>query len=209
MVRTWIADIRPLYDEERYQMYYQRLPDFRKEKANRLHFQEDRARSAGVWTLLQMIRSKYEVSDDAVFNLSHSGDYVLCSVEMDHQDEVLVGCDIEEVKNARMNIARRFFSPEEYEQIQKADTEENQKEMFYRIWVLKESFMKATRQGMALDMKSFAIKLSHPPILLKKPDTFSQDFYYQEYQIPGIPYKMAACSTDKHMDSELWMEFKL
>ena len=33
--------------------------------------------------------------------------------------------------------------------------EKEQAEWFYRFWVLKESFMKATRRGMGLDMRTY------------------------------------------------------
>ena len=36
MIRTWLSDIRPLYEEQRYRKYYDTLPAFRKEKADRL-----------------------------------------------------------------------------------------------------------------------------------------------------------------------------
>ena len=43
MIRTWLADIRALYDEECYQKYFAALPAFRQEKAGKLLFQKDRA----------------------------------------------------------------------------------------------------------------------------------------------------------------------
>ena len=79
MIRTWLADIRALYDEECYQKYFAALPAFRQEKARKLLFQKDRAQSAGAWLLLEEIRKRYKISDRAVYNLSHSGDYVLCA----------------------------------------------------------------------------------------------------------------------------------
>ena len=53
MIRTWLADIRALYDEECYQKYFAALPAFRQEKARKLLFQKDRAQSAGAWLLLE------------------------------------------------------------------------------------------------------------------------------------------------------------
>ena len=61
MIRTWLSDIRPLYEEQRYRRYYDTLPAFRKEKADRLRFQKDRAQSAGAWILLEKIRKKYRI----------------------------------------------------------------------------------------------------------------------------------------------------
>ena len=36
----------------------------------------------------------------AVYNLSHSGDYVLCSIDTDAREGVQLGCDIEKVQKA-------------------------------------------------------------------------------------------------------------
>lgn len=208
MIRTWISDIRPLYEADKYQTYYEALPAFRKEKADRLQSQIGKAQSAGAWTLLETIRKEYGIAEEAAFNLSHSGDYVLCSVDMECASKTQVGCDIEAVKKARLKIAERFFCPSEYKRILKEEDTEQQDDLFYRFWVLKESFMKATRQGMAMDTKSFEVQLSDPPTLLKKPDCYPTEYYYCEYDA-GVPYKIAVCSTDKEMDSKIRMELKL
>ena len=162
MIRTWLADIRALYDEECYQKYFAALPAFRQEKARKLLFQKDRAQSAGAWLLLEEIRKRYKISDRAVYNLSHSGDYVLCSIDTDAREGVQLGCDIEKVQKARMELAKRFFCRSEYEDIFRCDSKEARAEKFCRYWVLKESFMKATRKGMALKMSSFEILRIHP-----------------------------------------------
>lgn len=209
MIRTWIADIRPLFEEYKYESYYKRLPPFRKEKADRLRFQRDKALSAGVWTLLERIRSTCSITEKAAYNLSHSGDYVLCSVDMDCREQTQVGCDIEAVKTADLSIAERFFCPSEYRIIMAEDNQILQRDLFYRLWVLKESFMKATKEGLGLDMDSFEIQLGSPPTLLRQPERFPCKYYYREYEVPEIPYKIAVCSTDDEIDSEIRMELRL
>ena len=47
MVHTWIAEISALREEETYRKYYERVPDFRKQKADQLRFPQDRAQSVG------------------------------------------------------------------------------------------------------------------------------------------------------------------
>lgn len=209
MIRTWAADIRPLFEAARYEEYYRILPDFRKEKADKLRNLRGKAQSVGVWSLLTMVRRTYGVSEEAVFNLSHSGNYVLCSVDMGERlhGQVKLGCDIEEMKVPRMNVARRYFCPSEYETILRMETESERAEAFYRFWVLKESFMKATRLGMALDMQSYEIKLSNPPVLLKQPEQFPETYYYQEFEL--CHYRIAVCSTEPEMDSGIQTELVL
>lgn len=245
MIRTWAADIRPLFEEVRYEKYYRALPDFRKEKADRLRDVRGKAQSVGVWSLLTMVRGTYGVSEETVFNLSHSGNYVICSVDMGSASvseermcgSIKLGCDVEEIKMPCMNVARRYFCPSEYETILSMETESERAAAFYRFWVLKESFMKATRLGMALDMQSYEIELSNPPVLLKQPEQFPETYYYQEFELSesvpeetGFPigmdterrlscrdiltgkmrrYRVAICSTEPEMDSEIQTELVL
>ncbi len=208
MVRAWIADVSPLVRPECYRKYYERLPDFRKEKADGLRSDIMRAQSAGAWILWEKIRSEYALPEDASFNLSHSGTYAMCAAELDGES-VRVGCDLEAVGELKENIAKRFFCPEEYDVIMREKTEEERAEQFYRYWVLKESFMKATGKGMALPADSFQIRLGTPPVLIRQPDEFPESYYYMEYRKAEIPYRMAVCSTDCRIDAELNMEFRL
>ncbi len=52
MVNVWAADITPLLIEEIYRAYYNRVPKWRKEKADKLRNVADRARSVGAWNLM-------------------------------------------------------------------------------------------------------------------------------------------------------------
>ena len=196
MVHTWIADISALKEEEIYKKYYEIVPDFRKKKADQLRFPQDRAQSVGAWMLLEKMREKYGTEPDQVFNLSHSGNYVLCSIST--EKEAKVGCDIETIKETRMRVAKRFFLPSETAYIERQPSEKAEAEAFYRLWVLKESFMKAVRRGMGLDTRSFEIGFDEKdmPVLLKKPDLYSEEFYYREYLVSGVKVRIAVCSTD-------------
>ncbi len=233
MVRAWAADVTPLYKKECYENYYRTLPDFRKRKADRLHSEEMKAQSVGVWALWTKIRREYGMPEDAPVNFSHSGEYVMCAVVMDNAgdtqrrgstdglsqavgrgaahscEKARVGCDLEKIGIFRANVAKRFFCPEEYETLMREKTEEGRTKLFYRYWVLKESFMKATGKGMALPVNAFSIRLGNPPLLIKKPKEFPEAYYYMEYKIEQVPYKMAVCSTDKEIDAKLHMELRL
>ena len=207
MVHTWIAEISALREEETYRKYYERVPDFRKQKADQLRFPQDRAQSVGAWMLLEKMREQYGAEPDQVFNLSHSGSYVLCSIST--EKEAKVGCDIETIKETRMRVARRFFLPSETAYIERQPSGGAEAEAFYRLWVLKESFMKATRRGMALPMDSFCIRMGEPPVLTRQPEEFPEQYHYAEYKIQGLPYRMAVCSTDGEIDVRLHTELKL
>lgn len=208
MVRAWIADVTPLYDEECYAGYYRGLPDFRRRKADALRLKEMKAQSVGVWALWDKIRRNCDLPEDTAVNFSHSGEYVMCAAVTDGT-KARVGCDLERIGPLREKVAGRFFCPEEYGVINRQETEEEKREFFYRYWVLKESFMKATGKGMALPVDAFCIRLGNPPVLVRQPGEFPEKYHYMEYKIDGIPYKMAVCSTDREIDAGLHMELRL
>ena len=208
MVKAWIADVTPLCREECYERYYHMVPEFRREKADRLKHPGMKAQSVGVWFLWQKIRERYGLPEDCSFNLSHSGTLVMCAAEVEGS-RARVGCDIEKTGKLRLNIAEHYFCPEEYATIVREPSEEAQTEMFYRYWVLKESFMKATRKGMALPADRFCIQMGRqgkPPVLIRQPEEFPEEYHYCEYTVPGLAYRMAVCTTDGRIDRELHVE---
>lgn len=77
------------------------------------------------------------------FNLSHSGDYVLCAVA-----DVEVGADIQRMEDIDFErIASRFFSEKECEVLHQAGAEEA-KHLFYQLWARKEAYGKLTGEGL-------------------------------------------------------------
>ena len=96
-------------------------------------------------------------------------------------------------------MCQTFFCASEFQRIVEQNTEVERAEEFYRYWVLKESFMKATRLGMKLGLDQFEIGFSKEgsPYLLKQPEEFPQRYYFKEYTIADIPYKIAVCSNCK------------
>lgn len=204
MVRVWMADITPLLIEETYQAYYRELPEWRKEKADRHHHLIDRAQSVGAWSLWMRVKERYGLLDEVVYNLSHSGNYVLCAFS-DTQG-AKVGCDLEVVKDLREAVARRFFCQAEYEHLMQIEEPERTRR-FFRYWVLKESFLKATRRGMALDTRSFEIGWDEndSPYLKDQPVEFPERYYYQEYHRANVDAGIAVCTTDPEIDKQLYL----
>ncbi len=208
MVRTWIGDVRPLMEKECYERYWQRLPDFRKEKAGRCRFMEGRAQSAGAWALWQHARESCGLPQNAPFNLSHSGHYALCSVQVQGEG-AQVGCDVQKIGPYGEGVAKRFFCPEEYGHIQAQESEEGRRKLFFRYWTLKESFIKATGKGMAIDLGSFCFSMKdrEQPALEKCPHPYrKEDYYFMEFGLES--YRGAVCSTDPEIDPGIqWVRF--
>lgn len=91
-------------------------------------------------------RGKPEVNGAGYhISLSHAAGYVLCAVA-----DCPVGADIEGDRNVDLRLSSRYLSPDEREKVQSVDD-------FLRIWVQKESFIKASGLGLAQDMRSFSV----------------------------------------------------
>ena len=79
------------------------------------------------------------------FNLSHSGDFVLCAVSRQE-----IGADIQLIGRSEvMRTAGRFFSDGELATLQACPGEAERTELFYRLWTKKEAYGKLTGRGIA------------------------------------------------------------
>lgn len=77
------------------------------------------------------------------FNLSHSGEYVVCAVS-DRE----IGVDIQKYSGMNIiRIAKRFFSEEECSTLEVCGTEEEKRQFFFRLWVRKEAYGKLLGKG--------------------------------------------------------------
>lgn len=86
---------------------------------------------------------------DYFFSVSHSGDYVAFAGAASP-----VGVDIQTVECADYRMAERFFAKEEYAEICASPSPERE---FFRIWTLKEAYVKMLGTGMATPFNSFSV----------------------------------------------------
>lgn len=125
------------------------------------------------------------------FNLSHSGEFVVCAF-----DEHPVGIDIEKIKEIEYkDLAENFFTKREYDYIMKNDSDQ-QLNKFYDIWTLKESYIKCCGRGLSLSLKSFSIEISE----LKEINVIMGCSYTNhKLQIVDLEfgYRMAICTLNK------------
>ena len=89
------------------------------------------------------------------FNISHSGNYLMVSIT--HGDaDIELGADIERLR-ASTNIypiLNHYFTAQERDALLALPTDA-QRERFFNLWALKESYIKAKGLGLALSLKSF------------------------------------------------------
>ncbi len=122
------------------------------------------------------------------FNISHSGNYVVCATA---QNEV--GIDVERIRRANYLIAERYFSPAEQQDLFALPLDEQQ-DYFFTLWTIKESYLKATGQGLALSLDTFTVQKSETAFRLSGHPQ-AEKFQVRLYPI-ATDYKLAVCSLD-------------
>jgi 4'-phosphopantetheinyl transferase len=88
-------------------------------------------------------------SPDMFFNIAHSGNLVAAVF-----DNKVIGVDIENTRGTDLEIANRFFSKHEAAAL-KAKPDSEQRDFFFKLWTLKESFIKAEGKGLSIPLDSF------------------------------------------------------
>lgn len=84
------------------------------------------------------------------FNWSHSGNWIVFSMDCEP-----VGIDVEKIREIDVvNIAKRFFDRQEFEQIDKLK-HKRRLSHFFRLWTLKESYIKWKGTGLNTSLNSF------------------------------------------------------
>lgn len=119
------------------------------------------------------------------YNLSHSGEWVVCAA-----NDSPVGADVEQIKPIDYEVARRFFSPSEYAGLMNRP-EEERLPFFYRLWTLKESYIKAVGQGLSIPLNSFSCRISETSgaALIEAP---GQLYYLRTYSLDQ--YMVSVCA---------------
>lgn len=99
------------------------------------------------------------------FNISHCRELAVCAIEKSE-----VGVDVESIREYRAGVLRRAFSEKEKNIFENS---ENSDEMFFRIWTLKESFVKALGIGISYPLKSAEFLIDEDSITSVGCDGFS------------------------------------
>ena len=196
--KIYTATVDCLADPALYRRTLSLLPPQRRESADRMKIESGKRLSAGAGLLLmtaladRMTASFRELGSlrftlgengkpyltdypQVHFNLSHSGNRVMCIVS-----SLECGCDVEMVEYRQKNIDMVIRCLAESEQRLAAVSAVS----FYRIWTLKESILKLSGKGILIPLRSFEVSLDPPavkqdfidgPVVLKEYGTDHDD----------------------------------
>lgn len=221
-VLYWM-DTGELEDEICFSEYYKRLSRERRRKVDSYLFKKDKRLSLGAGILMDKglsvwgLREREETVSYGKngkpylpchpyihFNLSHSGSRVMGVFAGEE-----TGCDVEQMQEADLALGERFFTRKEYAFIAGQQGKEGQKEAFFRLWTLKESFLKAVGTGLSLPLDAFEITLSPKGkiAVCQKTDEACRlcpgEFEFREYRMGE--YCMAVCFWKKsRLQPQTW-----
>ena len=174
MMDYYLRRVNSLPDPKESNAALQGIPGWRIEYILRYLRACDRKLSLGAWRLMEDTLKQHGFSAENVtiglngkpecegvyFNLSHSGDMVLCAIS-----DVPVGCDLERVTDAPLEVADRYFSEMERRYIDEARNHPEINRRFFRLWTMKESYMKMSGEGISISPERIEIDLNALTVL--------------------------------------------
>ncbi|MBQ7521638.1 MAG: 4'-phosphopantetheinyl transferase superfamily protein [Clostridia bacterium] len=199
----WL-DVSFLNDDTLFEKYYHNLSPYRKAKTDRYRHRKDKNLSVGAGILLgnflqpfgkQEKDMQYRFSEngkpffcdfDRYFSISHSKKMVAVSFS-----ERETGCDIQYCDGKdNKKIAQRFFTSYEYDTVVSS---QNLSETFYRIWTVKESYLKLTGQGIGNGLNFFEVRFQNNHAELfrggKKVPVDIKEYRHKNYWIAVCEFK--------------------
>lgn len=206
----------------------QLLSDDEKERAKRFHFDKDRNHFIAARGQLRVIIGRYlNLNPQALrfkyndygkpllisidkkkglnFNVSHSHELALIAVSKLYE----VGIDIEWILRAKLtglNIAKRFFSKSEIDDLMDIP-ESQQRQAFFDCWTRKEAYIKARGKGLSIPLNQFDVSLKpgEPARLLaSRHDPEAVLNWQMQALSPAADYTGAVAVNSQNRDMLCW-----
>ena len=130
---------------------------------------------------------------DIYFSISHSGKLVICAIS-DHP----IGVDLELIchqKYENSEIAKYYFSDYENERIACEYNLAEKEIEFYKIWTLKESYLKVLGMGLYKELNSFEIRMVNGENKIFE-EGKEKDNYILINKIYNKEYALSICIND-------------
>jgi 4'-phosphopantetheinyl transferase len=204
MVKVYALDVSDFPDPRENEAIMKGIYSARKVKTLRYLKAEDRKLSMGAGILIRDILPEYGDSQDDLstskigklrgtniqFNISHSYPYVILAVS-----SLDVGCDIEKVKIAPIDVAIRCFSKKELDYFSQCAEGEERNLCFYQLWTMKESYVKMTGEGMRLPFNEFSVDLNEGHLRVVR-NHHMEPCFIENYMFCGYPIAVCARETE-------------
>jgi 4'-phosphopantetheinyl transferase len=176
-IHLWLAFYDEIDDPDLHGVYRQLLAPAEREQEPRFYFARDRRRHLVTRALVRTVLSRYVVRDPREwvfstnaygrpeianphaaearlsFNVSHTHSLIVLGVTRGRE----LGVDVENVRarEVSIDIADRFFAPQEVAALSATPTEQQQYR-FFEYWTFKESYIKARGMGLSLPLDKFS-----------------------------------------------------
>lgn len=118
-------------------------------------------------------------------NISHTAGLAACAI-----GDVPMGIDVEEIRPFSEKIIRKVMSEQEKEQFYKLK-EEERTAFFFKIWTLKESYVKAGGWGITIPLTEFSFELRTDGITCSVPGVQLVQYCLKER------YILSLCTIEK------------
>lgn len=193
------------------------LPSFRKKKALQYHKMEDKLRSVYVWKLLEKtmhMTFMRDIKKESIdfncygkpfftgnnkihFNLSHSGEIVACIIDL-----YPVGVDVEFVSPIDLSEIFGYFSEMEIADLLGLPAQE-QIDYFYKLWTIKECYIKMRGKGLSLPLNSLSFKLNNNSIDFNGGANSFWNFALHNINIGLQSYKLSFCAFRNRVSNKI------
>jgi len=123
-------------------------------------------------------------------SITHTRGFVACAVA---HEAVGVDAEVSDHATDVLATAERFFAPEEIQLLHASPPEERTR-LFFRLWTLKEAFVKATGEGLRRNLDSFSYNFDPPRIVFhqKREDDPALWIFAEFTPAPNRPLAIAA-----------------
>lgn len=222
MINVYYAKVFPFLEENTFLAHLEKMDETRKNKILRIREPLARSRSlAGDWLLQRLLCERWGFTPkellnlsmeyeeegkpylagrkDICFNISHSGDYACCAM-----GEMPVGIDLQKKVPVREGLWKRFFTAADNRKLQECGEKEREA-LFFRMWSIKESYMKLTGKGIKQGLDSFEIDWQQGQIREKREDSPAAYFTEQD----ALPeYSFCLCVREEGAKVQ-WKEIEI
>ncbi|MBL9090150.1 MAG: 4'-phosphopantetheinyl transferase superfamily protein [Planctomycetaceae bacterium] len=236
VVDLWYADYLTFAAEDSLAALAATLDDDERTRMTRFLFERDRRSYAISHGLLRIILSAYaavepslwryrhndygkpEIAEPAQhcalrFNLSHTRGAMLCGVTRDGE----LGVDVEATARdaSCVELADRYFSPSEVADLRRLPIDAR-RDRFFRLWTLKEAYIKARGMGLAIPLDQFSyafsdgeptptVRISFAPPLIDDPQNWQ---FTERRMTPSFRAAAAVAAFDRRPATFVWRRIK-